>query len=67
MGKPTRYNKRNEDAWSAAKLQTWEKLRTLRGVIADPSVKEIKEKPKMSHHDKKKKPKKSKPKPKKGY
>ena len=68
-----RYNKKDEDTWAAAKRQTWEKLRTLRKVIAESSAKrKAEEESKMSHHDKKKpkknKPKpKPKPKPKKGY
>jgi len=62
------YNKKNNDTWAAAKRQTWEKLRTLRKVIAESSAKAKEEElKKMSHHDKKKPKPKPKPKPKKGY
>ena len=65
MSKPTKYNTKNDDVWAAAKRQTWEKLRTLREVIAENAKKEN---AKMAHHDKKKpKKKRPKPKPKKKY
>jgi len=69
--RPKRYDKKNDDVWAAAKRQTWEKLRTLRKVIAESAAKSEKEEAKKtSHHDKKKswkrKPK-PKPKPKNGY
>jgi hypothetical protein len=64
MSKPMGYDKKSEDMWTAAKRQTWEKLRTLREVIAESAAKSKKEEAKkMSHHDKKK-PENNKPNPK---